>query len=304
MTLNLSGVWPAVSTPLAGREELDEEGLRRVVRFLVDADVDGLWMLGGGGEGVMLAEGVRRRAVEVALDELAGQIPVLVGISAEGTTRALERYATLADLAFDGAFATPPVYYACSQHEIAAFYGVLAREIPKPLVAYNNPYVVSVNIEPETAASLATGGTIAGVKDSSGNLIHTQALLLATKGELPVLQGYDNLAAASLLAGASGVVSAVASFAPQLIVDLAAAARQGDAEGAFAMQNLVLELLEKLGWDPYSDSAFIRGVKVCLEAMGLCDARVAEPFDSASDDERQRARSVLSSVPQLAPLVG
>jgi 4-hydroxy-tetrahydrodipicolinate synthase len=303
MKVNLSGVWPAVSTPLAADNELDEQGLRRIVHFLADAGVDGLWMLGGGGEGVMLAEAVRRRVVEVALDELAGRIPVLVGISAEGTARALERYATLADLPFDGAFATPPIYYACSQREISTFYAMLAREIPKPLIAYNNPYVASVNIEPETATGLATDGTIAGLKDSSGNFIHTQALLLATKGDLPVLQGYDNLAAASLLAGCSGLVSAVASFAPQLLVDLATAARQDDAERAFEMQTLVLELLEQLGWDPYSDSAFIRGVKVCLEAIGLCDALVAEPFEQASEDERQHARAVLASIPQLAALV-
>jgi 4-hydroxy-tetrahydrodipicolinate synthase len=305
MTVALAGVWPAVATALTPDEDVDDAAMRRIVRFLVDSGVDGLWLLGGNGEGVLLSDANRRRVVEAACEEAGGAVPVFVGVSGEGTMRVLERFRAIADLPIDGVFATPPFYYGCSQLEIAGFYEALAAEIPKPVVAYNNNYVTSTTIELDTVVELADKKAIAGLKDTSGDLVYHQALVTASKplGQFPVLQGFDNLAAASLLAGATGVVSAVASFAPSLVVSLMDAARRRDAEGAFAAQEDVVELISSLGWDPYSDSAFIRGAKVCLEAMGLCEANVARPFTPADESERRRTREVLSGVARLAPLV-
>jgi dihydrodipicolinate synthase/N-acetylneuraminate lyase len=296
------GVWPACPTILDRTEELDETGMRRVVRFLVDADVDGLWLLGGGGEGVLHSDAVRRRAVEVALDEAGPSLPLLIGISAEGTGRAIARYRALADLPVAGVFATPPYYYACSQREVVAFYQALAAEVERPLVAYNNPYAAKVAVEPETAAELAAVDGIAGVKDSSGDFLVTQSLLARVRevDGFSVLQGFDQLAAASVLAGADGIVTAVGCFMPRAMVELTDAARAGDAERAFALQREVLATLDRLAWDPYSDSAFIRGVKTCLEVIGLCSANVAAPFEAATDEERTRVRAALRGVTEPA----
>lgn len=305
MNAALHGVWPACPTPLAERDDLDEEGMRRVVRFLVEGGIHGLWLFGSGGEGVLLSDKVRRRAVEVVLEEVAESIPVLVGVSAEGTGRALARYRHLADLPFAGVFATPPFFYVYEQREIAEFYRALAHEIGRPLVVYNNPYAAKVGLEPETIAQLTEVEGIVGVKDSSGNFIVTQSILARVRDvpDFSVLQGFDTLAAASLLAGANGIVSAVACFAPRLPVELTEAAQLGDAERTFVLQRQVTELLDRLAWDPYSDAAFIRGVKVCLELMGLCSARVAHPFAQASDEERRSTREALQATVGLAEIV-
>jgi dihydrodipicolinate synthase/N-acetylneuraminate lyase len=65
-----------------------------------------------------------------------------------------------------------------------------------------------------------------------------------------------------------------------------------------ALQHEVLDLLDRLAWDPYSDSAFIRGVKTCLEVLGVCRAPVSRPFAGASDEERRHVAAALE------PLVG
>lgn len=299
MTDVLKGVWPACPTILTEDEQLDEEGMRSVVRFLVAGGVDGLWLLGGGGEGVMLSDDTRRRAVEAAVDE-AGDVPVVAGITAEGTAGALARYETLADLPIAGVFATPPYYYVTDERETLDFYGALARETGRPLVVYNNPYVAKTGIAPQAAARLAEIDGVVGVKDSSGDILTTQGIIRALR-DIPgvaVAQGYDQLAAASLLAGADGVVTAIGCFAPGLVVELVQAGRSGDAERAMTLQHEVLDLLDRLAWDPYSDSAFIRGVKTCLEVMGVCRAPVTRPFAAASDEERRHVAAALE------PLLG
>ena len=295
----LHGVWPACPTILTDDEELDEEGMRALVRFLVAGGVDGLWLLGGGGEGVVLSEPVRRRAVEVALEE-AGEVPILAGISAEGTRRALTRYEAIADLAVAGVFATAPYYFVTDEQETLDFYGALARETGRPIVVYNNPYVAKAGIRASSAARLAEIEGIVGIKDSSGDFLTTQSIIRAVR-DVPgfaVATGYDQLMAASLLAGADGVVTAVGCFVPDLVVKLVQAARSDDAARAVALQHEVLDLLDRLAWDPYSDSAFIRGVKTCLEVLGVCRAPVSRPFTGASDEERRHVAAALE------PLVG
>lgn len=303
MTDLLVGVWPACPTILTGGEDLDEEGMRAVVRFLVDHEVDGLWLHGGGGEGVVLSDEVRRGAVEVALAE-AGTIPILVGISAESTRRALARYEALADLPVAGFFATPPYYYACDESEIVAFYRSLVDEIEVPVIVYNNPYVAKTAIAPDTATALAGIDGVVGLKDSSGDWIAAQAMLRVLRdiSGFTVAQGYDQLAAVSLLNGADGVVTAVGTFAPRLVVQLARAARVGDATRALELQHEMLDLLDRLAWDPYSDSAFIRGTKTCLEVLGVCKSGVAAPFSPATEDERGRVARALEPLSQLTGL--
>lgn len=295
MSLFLEGVWPACPTILTEDEKVDQEGMRRVASFLAERGVNGLWLLGGGGEGVLLADDVCREAVEVVLDEVGDRVPVVAGISAEGTRAALARYAALADLPVAGVFATPPYYYACNAGEIERFYRTLAAGIDKPVVVYNNPHAAKAGVDPATAARLAECEEIVAVKDSSGDFLVTQAFIAQTSHykDFSVVQGYDQLVAASVLAGGRGAVTAVGCFAPELMLALTAAARMSDAERAFELQRRVVQLLDDFGWDPYSDSAFIRGVKQCLAAIGLCSAYVAEPFSQVGEDDRMRVETVM-----------
>jgi dihydrodipicolinate synthase/N-acetylneuraminate lyase len=294
----IQGVWPACPTVLGDGRRLDEGSTRRIARFLADAGVDGLWLLGGGGEGVLHSDDLRRGLVEVVLDEVGPSLPVIVGISAEGTERAIARYRPLADLPIAAVFATPPYYYACSQREVVEFYRALAGALEHPLIAYNNPYAARIPLDTSTAMALAEVDGIAGIKDSGGDFLFTQALLsgVGDNEGFVVLQGFDQLAAASVLAGADGVVNATACFMPRLLIELTRAARGRDVERAFALQRDVVDILDRLAWDPQSESAFIRGVKTCLEVMGLCSAHVMAPLESATEEERARTREALRDV--------
>src|SRR5258707_116937 len=155
VTIGLQGVWPACATIMTSDEALDEEGMARVVRFLIDNGVDGLWLLGGGGEGAMLTLPTRRRVVEVVLQEVGGAIPVVAGLSAPSTALVIENYRAIADLPVDGVFATAPFYYVCSQREARGFYERLLDELDHPMVVYNNPHVTGVTINPATIEVLA-----------------------------------------------------------------------------------------------------------------------------------------------------
>ena len=84
------GVWPVLSTPLTADEESDEAGLRRVINYVIEGGVDGLWMFGTRGEGSNLLPTQHRRALEITMDEVAQRVPVVTGSGVPGTRHTIE----------------------------------------------------------------------------------------------------------------------------------------------------------------------------------------------------------------------
>ena len=291
-------MWPACPTTLRADGSFDEAAMRRLVRFLFDRGVDGLWLLGGVGEGTLHSERLCRQVVEATLDELAGEIPVLVGISAESTARAIARRRDLGELPAAGYFALPPYYYPSDQDEVARFFAELAGAIDAPLVLYNNPRIAKVTIEPATVERMLAVDGVTGLKDSSGDLGYIQTIrkLGSAVSGFSVLQGIEELAAEGLLAGADGIVTGLGSLLPDPFVEIVRAVRSGDEAGARSLQNQVVGIIERLGWDLDSDAAYIGGLKACLEVIGIGEAAVSSPLRPVTEAERDQARRSLSGL--------
>ena len=85
----LQGIWPALATPLNADETLDEGGMRRLLRRVLDGGVHGVVVLGSAGEFAPLADAVKRRAIELVVTEVAGHVPVIAGTGEPGTRRAV-----------------------------------------------------------------------------------------------------------------------------------------------------------------------------------------------------------------------
>jgi 4-hydroxy-tetrahydrodipicolinate synthase len=291
-------VWPACPTALRADGSFDEPAMRRLVRFLCDRGVDGLWLLGGVGEGTLHSDPLCRQVLEATLDELSGEIPVLVGISAESTARAITRRRHLGELPAAGYFALPPYYYPSDQDEVARFFAELASAVDAPLVLYNNPKIAKVTIEPATVERMVAVDGVAGLKDSSGDLdyIRTIRKLGSAISGFSVLQGIEELAAAGLLAGADGIVTGLGSLFPDPFVEIVRAVRLGDETGARSLQHEVVGIIKRLGWDLDSDAAYIGGLKACLEAIGIGEATVPSPLRPVTEAERDQARRALAGL--------
>src|SRR5207245_1628758 len=107
----LRGIFPAIPTALTPDEDLDVAAQRRIVEFLLEGGVHGLWVLGTGGEAAMLTDDVRQQAVGVIMEEVAGRVPVIVGVGEAGTRRTIDRIRTMEQMGVDAIFVTAPYYY-------------------------------------------------------------------------------------------------------------------------------------------------------------------------------------------------
>src|SRR5690606_25107210 len=215
-----TGVVIPLCTPLRSDGGIDSPSLRRHLDHLIDHGVDGVFALGTCGEFGFLTDEQRVEVVRTTVDQVAGRVPVLVGVSDTASERAAAQVRLLMGLGADAAVATAPFFAETGPAEIAAHFRRIKQELGElPLYGYENPPRVNgVSIPVETVLDLAADGTFAGFKDSSGDLDYLGALLAGRDerglGHFRILSGSETLAAESLRAGADGLVPGLGNVDP------------------------------------------------------------------------------------------
>ena len=235
----LGGVIPPIVTPLTPDGELDVASLRRLVDFEIEAGVDALFALGTGGEGPYVTARTRDGVLATAVEQAAGRVPVLAGISDIGTARCLEHLRAAERAGVDAVVATPPFYGEAGQVEVADHYRRLAGATDLPLIAYDIPSKVHVKLAPATTAALAREGVLAGVKDSSGDEDGFRSVI-ELAGDLPgfaIITGSDVIADAAFMQGADGMIVGMGNIDPHGFVRLYRACRDQDWGRARAEQS-------------------------------------------------------------------
>jgi len=243
----LSGIIPALLTPFTPDNRVDEAGLDRLIAFLLDHGVDGLYLCGSTGEGLLLTEEERCQVVEVALRAVAGRVPVIVHVGALSTGTA-ERLAAHAHQAGAAAVAAvPPFYFPVGKEAIQEHFRRISRAARLPLYVYNIPTATVVNVGATLVGSLFHEGTIQGVKYTAYDLLAFREIIETCGPGLNIFAGPDEILLPFLLMGAHGGIGTTPNCLPGLFVRLYAAWREGRLEEAQRLQFQVDRLVLLLG---------------------------------------------------------
>ena len=296
----LSGVVPPIVTPLDKVGSLDVSSLERLVEFELSAGVSALFVLGTGGEGPYLDLPEREAVVIRVVEQVAGRVPVLVGVSDIGTARALRNLRMAVAAGADGLVSTAPFYGEAGDPEVEKHFGLLASAAGDvPLYAYDIPSKVGARLSTDVVLKLARSGVIAGIKDSSGDFDAFRRLRLELGGMegFSLLTGSDSFADMALLGLADGMIAGMANVDPAGFVRLYAAASSGRWEDAraeqdrlFLLRDIVLAGLPRLG----SFSATIGSFKTALVQLGVISSdSLQPPLCQLNDCERRQVHDVL-----------
>ena len=183
------GVVVPILTPLSVDERVDTGSLKRLVDYLIDNGVHGIWASGTTGEFASLPDAERVRSIDAVVDQVAGRVPVIGNISGASTALSVSMANAVRESGLDGIAATPPYYYPSSQDELLDHYRHIQDRVGLPLWVYNIPQTVKTAVAPETIATLASEGAVTGVKDSSGaGELLAQLNVLCEQGELSLLR--------------------------------------------------------------------------------------------------------------------
>jgi dihydrodipicolinate synthase/N-acetylneuraminate lyase len=284
------GIICPIATPLDEQENLDVESFHKLLD-LVLPDVDGIFFLGSTGEFALLRDEVADQVVTDGLDYVGGRMPVYMGISDTGTSRALARLKRAAREGIDYVVATSPYYYPISnQAALMRHFRTIADASELPLILYNIPQNTAVNLTPASLAELTHHPNIAGIKDSWGDLFQFQEFLSVREKDFVVMQGREQLTAISLWLGADGVVSALANFAPQMLQEIRSAVQHGDREAAIRLQQNVSELARV-----FDQTHFVSGLKAVLFEMGIGNGIPAQPIPLCTPQQVALIRQLLQN---------
>ena len=285
-------------TPLRGVDELDVPGLERVIERLISGRVRGLFILGTTGEGPSLSYRLRRELIERTCRQVAGRVPVLVGISDTAFVECLGISNYSAECGAAAVVAAPPYYLPESQPELLEWIGDLHDALPLPLMLYNMPALTKVVIEVETVRRAMEFENIVGLKDSSGDLEYFRSViaLRAQRPDWSVLIGPEEKLAEADAAGGDGGVCGGANIFPRMYVGLHEAAMSEDVTRVVELRRLVLLASERIYGVGLHASRIIKGIKCALSCLGDCEDFMAAPFRAFRDPERRKVAEAVEAV--------
>jgi 4-hydroxy-tetrahydrodipicolinate synthase len=225
----LGNVLTAMVTPFREDGSVDFDSFQRLARYLVENGSDGVVVSGTTGESPNLTDDERLDLFRAAIEAVGDDATVVAGTGTYSTTHSVHLTEQADKLDVDAFLVVTPYYNKPPQRGIVAHFEEIARASDKPIVAYNIPARVVVNIEPETVSRLAEIPTVRAVKQANDDL--AQAKHIVATG-LDLYAGDDNLIQPFLeLGGIGGVCVHTHVVGPQVAAQVRAF-RSGDAERA------------------------------------------------------------------------
>ncbi len=293
----LSGIIPPLVSPLSSRDEIDQTGLARLIEHVLSGGVHGLFLLGTTGEAPSLSYRLRRELIDRVTTQVAGRVPILVGITDTSFVESVRLAEHAAQAGATALVLSTPYYFPAGQTELTGYIENLVPELPLPLVLYNMPSLTKVWFEIETLMRLAAIPKIIGLKDSSGDLAYFQKAIELKKirPDWSVMIGPEAKLPDAMRLGGDGGVAGGANIFPKLFVDCYNACLAGDSVRVDALQSEINALQQIYEVGKYA-SKYIKATKCCLSLLGICDDFMAEPFHRFRAPERERVRAILDSL--------
>jgi len=289
---NLRGIFPATVSTFDMDGRFDPVSMRRIVRHQIDAGVDGLYVCGGTGEGLLMNSKERQDLLETVLDETRGDVTVIahVGAFQIPETITLARYAS--GIGVDAISALPPSYfYKPDEISQINYYKSIAQVSEVPLLIYNIPQRTGIAMTEVLYEELIQVDNIIGMKDSSGD-IYTLGHLAGKWKESVIFEGEDGLLLPGLIAGAIGGIGASYNLMPDLFVQLWEAYQGKNIDKAAGIQARINEIIQALLISP----DLIGGIKQVLAWMDLECGPPRSPNRTLSSEESAKLRQAFDSI--------
>ena len=268
------GVYAALITPFDEIGNVDEKRLKNLVRFLISKGIDGLYVCGGTGEGLLMNIEERKKVVEIVKEEVKGKIKIIVHVGgALNTKNSIELAIHSEKIKVDAISSIPPIYYKFSFDEIYNYYYQLANSTNLPFFIYYIPATTGIILKNEEILKLGEIKNIVGLKYTHSDLYLLQDLLLKMKGKWIAFSGPDELFLPALNMGVVGCIGSTQNILPEIFVGIYKNFREGNIEKAIELQKritIAVSLLKKYGG--------ITSWKIALKFRGIDVGYAREPF--------------------------
>lgn len=233
----------AACTPMRDDESVDLDGLATLVNADVDRGVEGVYVGGSTGEGMLLSVDERIDVARTAVQAVGGRAPVIAHVGAMTTSDAVRLARAAETLGVEAISMIPPLYYRYSVEDVIAHYRAVIDAVGIPFIVYNIPQFTGWDIVDGGFDDLLRLSQVVGIKHTSQNLFGAERLI-ARYPDVRLINGFDELYLPALTIGATAAIGTTIGLQFDLFGSLRARVRRGDFTGARDVQVRINETID------------------------------------------------------------
>jgi 4-hydroxy-tetrahydrodipicolinate synthase len=275
-------------------ERVDESAMRALIRHCLEGGVSGIFVGGTSGFGPLLTDDQWERLMEIARDEVDDSVPLLTGVIATSTGRAIERIRILDRIGFKHMVVTATFYVTPTQHdEFLAHFDGCRQATDMNMIVYNIPSCTGASIPVRAIAEMVRRGWTNVVKESSGDRNYFLELTKAvSESETTILQGNEPDIAWGLSVGAKGMVPVCANYAPSLFAAAWRANQAGDETRLAELQERIMAVRETL---LMGDKSWLAGAMYGVHTLGIGRGDVPRPIQKLNGEQKKEIEVLTES---------
>lgn len=275
------GTGVALITPFNDDYSVDYQSLRNIVDFTLQNGAKFLVSLGTTSEAPTLNAEEKANIVKTVVEAAAGRCPILLGMGGNNTAALVENIKNQCFNGIDGILSVVPYYNKPNQRGMSAHFKAVADASPVPVVLYNVPGRVGVNLQAATTVELAKHPNIIAVKEASGNLQQIMEILRDKPTDFTVLSGDDGITQPMMALGAKGVISVAANGYPEPFCKMVNLMLEGEEKEALGLHYKMLKMNGLIFADGNP-----AGIKALMAYRGLCKNVLRLPLVPTSEKVR------------------
>lgn len=259
------GTGVALITPFNEDFSVDYRSLENIVEYTLSNGADFMVALGTTSEAPTLSSEEKQEVLRTIIKVANNRCPILLGMGGNNTSSLLQSMKSQDFTGVDGILSVVPYYNKPNQRGMKAHFQAVADNSPVPVVLYNVPGRVGVNLQASTCIELAKHPNIIAVKEASGNLQQIMEILRDKPSDFDVLSGDDGITQPMMALGAKGVISVAANGYPDLFCKMVKSMLNNDAAAALPLHYRLLRMNNLIFADGNP-----AGIKCLLAYQNLC----------------------------------
>ena len=278
---DFKGVIPAVISVFHKDEELDEQGTREFIRYLLSMDIGGLYVTGSTGETWMMTAEERMRQVEIVMEEVGDKVPVVVHVGAMSTREAIKLAKHAEQFGAAGVSSVPPFYFKYNADQIYNYYKDVAEATSLPMIVYNIPLAGMMTVD--QIIRLSEIENVKGVKYTGTALFEVMQIKDGCKEGFQIYGGCDELGSSNISIGVDGVIGSFYNVIADHYIKIWNAVKASDIPLATKLQHQAVHVI----FAGINSGSMMAAMKVWLRAAGLPGGWSRRPFSNFTEEEEK-----------------
>lgn len=236
------GVWPALFTPVHASGQLNEKELEKLVELLIGQGMDGIYLLGSTGQGLLFSEEERKAIAAATLEIVAGRVPVMVQVGALNTEESIRLAKHAAGIGADGISSVGPIYFGSGTAMAFQHYRRIAEATDLPFF----PYQIGAAADMQLIDLLLDIPQVQGMKLTTGKLLEISSIKNRSGNRLRLFSGADELMCQSAICGTIGAIGTFYNMFGPTCKHIRASFLEGEVKQAEAFMLSFQAFIEKV----------------------------------------------------------